>query len=154
MANSFHNSLHLDDNLVRQFEQNNKTQEDFIYAIFLQHKALTKSDLVMVFQKINKPIAEVSISRSLTNLQTEGKIEKTDKKIMGIYGVPNSIYRLVVGEEIEKEVEHRLKVTENEIHVLQLMFEHFRRDAVEDDYTEIFWLRYNAILQKLNKINL
>ena len=104
MGKSYHNTLFLDDQLVRQYETKAKTQEEFIYGIFLQHKEITKGDLLLTFQEIGHPMTEMSISRALTNLTTEGKIYLSTDKRMGVYNRPNGVYKLITGEEVKKEV--------------------------------------------------
>ena len=150
---SYHNTLFLDDQLVRQYETKAKTQEEFIYGIFLQHKALTKADLIVTFQEIGHPMTEMSISRSLTNLQTEGKVYLSSEKRMGVYGRPNGVYKLVTGEEGNTEVEHRLKLNDNECLALELVLDVFNRDHKgKDEFQDRLWTMVSSISNKLSKI--
>jgi predicted ArsR family transcriptional regulator len=149
---SYHNTLFLDDQLVRQYETKAKTQEEFIYGIFLQHKELTKADLIITFQEIGDPMTEMSISRALTNLQTEGKIYLSTDKRMGVYGRPNGVYKLVTGEEGNTEVEHRLKLNDNECLALELILNVFKEKSDKEDYKDQLWDMFNSINNKLSKI--
>lgn len=152
MGNSYHNTLFLDDTLVRQYETKAKTQEEFIYGIFLQHKSLTKADLIIAFDKIGHPMTEMSISRSLTNLQTEGKIYLSNDKRMGVYGRPNGVYKLLEKDEPVKEVEHRLKLVSEECLALELVLSTFKELVPNEDYIPEFWDKVNSIQNKLLKI--
>lgn len=153
MGKSYHNTLFLDDQLVRQYETKAKSQEEFIYGIFLQHKALTKADLLITFQEIGDPMTEMSISRALTNLQTEGKITLTDEKRMGVYGRPNGVYKLVTKDEPIKQVEHRLKLNDKECLALELVIGKFVEDYIStDEYVQELWDAVNSINNKLSKI--
>jgi hypothetical protein len=154
MAISYHNSLYLDQNLVRDYEKKNKSQEEFIYAIFLQHKRLTKSDLLITFENLGFPITEMSISRSLTNLQTEEKIIKTDDKKIGVYKVPNSIYRLIEPNDVIPPREHRLKLTSTECKTLGTVINSFIEQNIEsDEFGDDIWNAIKSITDKLNNIN-
>jgi hypothetical protein len=155
MANSYHNSLYLDANLVREYEKKNKSQEDFIYAIFLQHKRLTKSDLIITFENLGFPITEMSVSRSLTNLQTEEKIIKTDDKKIGVYKVPNSIYRLIEPNDVIPPREHRLKLTATECNTLGTVINSFIEENIEsDEFGDDVWNAIKSITEKINKIKI
>jgi hypothetical protein len=155
MANSYHNSLYLDANLVREYEKKNKSQEDFIYAIFLQHKRLTKSDLIITFENLGFPITEMSVSRSLTNLQTEEKIIKTDDKKIGVYKVPNSIYRLIEPNDVIPPREHRLKLTATECDTLGTVINSFIEENIEsDEFGDDVWNAIKSITEKINKIKI
>lgn len=151
---SYHNTLFLDDNLKHQYETNAKNQEEIIYQLFLQHKEFTKSDLVGIFKQIVEDPCQSSISRALTNLSDEGKIIKTTDKRKGSYGVPNSIYRLLDEPiEVEKEVEHKLKLDTNECLALELMIEDFLTNHKDTGiYEETFFNVINSMKYKLNKI--
>jgi hypothetical protein len=155
MANSYHNSLYLDANLVREYEKKNKSQEDFIYAIFLQHKRLTKSDLIITFENLGFPITEMSVSRSLTNLQTEEKIIKTDDKKIGVYKVPNSVYRLIEPNDVIPPREHRLKLTATECNTLGTVINSFIEENIEsDEFGDDVWNAIKSITDKINKIKI
>jgi hypothetical protein len=155
MANSYHNSLYLDANLVREYEKKNKSQEDFIYAIFLQHKRLTKSDLIITFENLGFPITEMSVSRSLTNLQTEEKIIKTDDKKIGVYKVPNSVYRLIEPNDVIPPREHRLKLTATECNTLGTVINSFIEENIEsDEFGDDVWNAIKSITEKINKIKI
>ena len=155
MAISYHNSLYLDANLVRDYEKKNKSQEDFIYGIFLQHKRLTKSDLIITFENLGFPITEMSVSRSLTNLQTEEKIIKTDDKKIGVYKVPNSIYRLIEPNDVIPPREHRLKLTATECKTLGTVINSFIEENIEsDEFGDDVWDAIKSITEKINKIKI
>lgn len=152
--NSFHNTLFLPEELVGRFNNNALKQEDFIYGIFQQHKDLTKTDIVSIFRRLQSKVSESSVSRSLSNLDTQGKIYKTNIKRQGEYGVPNTVYRIVEkGEIIEKVVEHKLKLDSNECLALELVLDFFKDNADMKDYVPAFWEKFNSIEKKLKKIN-
>ena len=126
MGANYHNTLGLPNELVQAYETKAKNQEEFIYDIFLRKNQLTKSDLVKMFNQLQNKVSESSISRSLSNLQTEGKIFKTSIKKTGDYGVPNSIYQLVPFEEqVEQTIYRRFKMTEDQLFVIHEVFDAF-----------------------------
>ncbi len=149
----FHNSLGLDQDLVNAYSKKNQSQEDFIYTIFLKYNDLTKSELLVFLNTLGDKITEMGVSRSLTNLQTAEKIMKTEEKRIGIYGVPNSVYRLIKEGDVVPVREHRLKLTGQECKILGMMINDFiDNNDLEEMGNETF-LAVKGITEKLNKIN-
>lgn len=126
MGNSFHNTLFLNNDVVKALETNAKTQEEVIYNIFQQHKRLTKADIKKIFEQFQDNVSESSISRALSNLDNEGKIYKTAEKRIGDYGVPNTVYALYEGDTLtKKEVQRRVKISDDDLFIINEVFNAF-----------------------------
>ena len=65
-----------------------KTQDEYIYSLFKDGAKLSSS---MIFPLVNFP--QTSIRRSLNTLMNEGKIDKLDVKVFGMYGRKEHLYK-------------------------------------------------------------
>jgi hypothetical protein len=68
-------------------------QEIKIMKIFDIHKYLSPSQVYFFFANRNVPLT--SIRRGITNLTNQGKLKKTEVKVMGSYGKKEHIWILI-----------------------------------------------------------
>lgn len=99
--NSHHNTTNESGSTLKKYESKAKTQEEKILLYFVQRKMMNQykdgispSQLwrALTSYQDNTPIT--SIRRALTNLTNQGKLEKTDRKVPGIYGRPEYLWKL------------------------------------------------------------
>jgi hypothetical protein len=91
--NSFHNSINESGQTLIRFESEAKTQEEIVMNVFLTYSRAFSWCEVMSF--LPSPMNQVSLKRSITNLFNQGKLQKTNEKVMGIYGKNCHRYKLV-----------------------------------------------------------
>ncbi len=85
---------------LKTFETQAKTQQIAVLAVYLFHKTSLRPSVVhriiygngLDFYKT--PIT--STRRAITNLTNEGKLIKTDKKAIGLYGRPEYYWKLAI----------------------------------------------------------
>lgn len=88
---SFYNTTKEEGQLLLLFEAKAKTLEKIVLEIYqMYQKPLTWSEVHTIIPEAN----QCSLKRSITNLKTSGKLEKTKEKGLSIYGKPSYKYRL------------------------------------------------------------
>ena len=88
---NYHNTTNQSSGYVKTRKKKNKSQEDLVYELFIQHKKLTASAVHALFPK-NVPLT--SVRRAISNLQYEEKLIKLEETITGIYDAPEHYYQL------------------------------------------------------------
>ena len=89
----YHNSNNTTGQLLISFEQKANSQEEEIKQMFTSKNESTPSDIwKQSFKFRNIPIT--SVRRAMTNLLNEGILCKTNRKVPGLFGRPESIYQL------------------------------------------------------------
>jgi len=86
----FYNTIHEGPKELAESISHAATQEDRVLAYFRQVK---QSTALMAAEKLG--MHEISCRRSVTNLFNDGKLIKTREQIVGKYGKPNHVYRIV-----------------------------------------------------------
>jgi hypothetical protein len=96
----FYNTINLQSDELKQARLKAKSQQEFIKAVFNNHKDLkiTPSQMLRVFGNDLLPIT--SVRRALTNLVYENFLEKTSEKVLGIYGKPEHIWKIKESKSI------------------------------------------------------
>jgi hypothetical protein len=159
MAQYFYDTIELPDDLVLQYRNKSKKDEDMIYSMMLQSpvNGLTKSEIYTIYKKHNIKIAESSISRSLTNLADKLKIMKTREKRIGLlWKKPNSVNVLVTMDNIElaKKIREttpkniKLKIMEMKLIMSSINFVLDNKQDLPENYTT----QLNNIYKHLNKL--
>ena len=94
---SFYNTTQATGAVLVRFEQKAGTQETAVLNIFrTSKKGLTASEVFKIFPAKNTPIT--SIRRAITNLMENKYLVKTSIRREGIYGRPETEYRLYTGQ--------------------------------------------------------
>lgn len=92
---SFHNSVHIHGKELIQAERNAKAQEARVLTIFQETgRDYNAWEMYQTYQERFGLALKDSIKRALTNLTTEGKLERTNVMRPGQWGAGNSVYRL------------------------------------------------------------
>ena len=90
----YYNTTKEDGKFLEVREAKALNQEMQILNIFKREKrALTASEVWDLFGQIYAPLT--SMRRAITNLKSDGIIEKTDEKKKGLYGQPEYKYKLL-----------------------------------------------------------
>jgi predicted ArsR family transcriptional regulator len=94
IPHSYHNTTHETGKTLAEYEGKAKTQEERILEYFRNnwHTEMSPSQVQNCLGMHGTPIT--SIRRAITNLTTDGKLVKTDKKVKGIYGRAEFTWRL------------------------------------------------------------
>jgi hypothetical protein len=91
MKRSYYNTTHLPEQVVMDFEEKAKSQEDMVIEVFqLAKKPMSWSEVSGFLPDMN----EVSLKRSLTNLYNSGKLIKTNDAVLSKYNRPCYRYQL------------------------------------------------------------
>ena len=92
IPSSFHNTTRESDAKLAEYEGRAVTQEDRILEYFASnwHTEISPSR-VQRYLLPNVPLT--SVRRAITNLTTQGKLERTEKKVDGLYGRPEYCWR-------------------------------------------------------------
>tara|TARA_R110000751_G_scaffold283213_1_gene386541 strand:- start:220 stop:558 length:339 start_codon:yes stop_codon:yes gene_type:complete len=107
MKNSYYNTNKEHGNEVIKSNEKAKSQEEAILKIFNIKDKLSASEAWAIYDnKGNTPIT--SIRRAITNLYNDGKLLKTNEKIIGIYGKKEHIYMVDRNTSLEEENDNQL----------------------------------------------
>ena len=89
---SHHNTTRESDQQLADYEERAITQEDRILEYFARnwHTEISPSR-VQRYLMPNVPLT--SVRRAITNLTTQGRLERTEKKVDGAYGRPEYCWR-------------------------------------------------------------
>ena len=80
-----------------ELDQKAQSQEDKIYNWFLDHPTMEVTPFYIQARLMPKsPIT--SVRRAITNLTKAGHLEKTDKKVVEVYGISNYLWKLKGGQ--------------------------------------------------------
>lgn len=98
----FFNTTQEDEPVRKVLEDKAKSQNEKVMAIFRRYRSMGASECWRIIhnQWLKDDKAEgyappiTSIRRSITVLTTEGKLERSPKKVTGMYGRPEFIYTL------------------------------------------------------------
>ena len=74
-----------------------RSQEELIYSYFLTYGEPLSPSQILNKLNLNCPIT--SVRRAMTNLTIDKKIIKTDKKVKGLYGKKEHLWRLKTVED-------------------------------------------------------
>jgi hypothetical protein len=91
----YFNTTKLFGSKISEAVKNASTQDDKIFLFFFENKNKEFSPCQIhkiVFAKSNVPLT--SIRRSMTNLTNAGKLIKTSKKVIGVFGKDNYTWKL------------------------------------------------------------
>lgn len=107
MENSYYNTnKERGDELINS-DHKAKSQEEEILKIFNIKERLSASEAWAIYDnKGNTPIT--SIRRAITNLYNDGKLFKTNERIIGIYGKKEHIYIVDRNNSLEEENANQL----------------------------------------------
>lgn len=86
----FYNTIKEPKAVVAQYEAANATQEENVLEYFQREKRATALQCA-----VKLGMHESSCRRSVTNLMKQGKLRKTDVKVMEKYGKPNYLFEIV-----------------------------------------------------------
>jgi hypothetical protein len=85
----FYNTPKLDGKPMVKAERDAEGQETVLLRYFKLYKSMSASQAHSHFPK---SVPLTSIRRAMTNLMKAGKVEKTEKQRIGLYGKPEFIY--------------------------------------------------------------
>ena len=95
MENYF-NTTNLNGKELEGEKANATSQQEFILSLFYGKKdEYTASEMWKAYLSCGKRCPITSVRRALTNLTSDGKLEKTNVQRIGIYGKPEYVYQLV-----------------------------------------------------------
>ena len=107
MENSYYNTNKERGNELINSNDKAKSQEEAILKIFNIKDRLSASEAWAIYDnKGNTPIT--SIRRAITNLYNDGKLFKTNERIIGIYGKKEHIYIVDRNNSLEEENANQL----------------------------------------------
>jgi hypothetical protein len=102
----YYNTNRLQGNTLREAHVKAKTQEEKILEFFQSNinlEASPETVQILVFDNNRTPLT--SIRRAMTNLTERGKLFKTDKMEVSMYGKPAHLWRLKIVSRSFKYVE-------------------------------------------------
>jgi hypothetical protein len=107
----YYNTLNIGGQKLLNAIENAKKQKARVMVIMqAKRRKMTPSEVHSVYVawfKGNPPLT--SIRRSMTDLTTSGKLEKTPDKVMGIYGSPEHKWQLSESKPVEIELPDYMK---------------------------------------------
>ncbi len=158
MAQYFYNTIELSDDLLEQYKNKSKRDEDIIYNMILQSldKGLTKSDIINIYKKHGIEPSDNSVSRALSNLGDKLKVLKTKEKRIGNWDRPNFVNVLVTKDNIEEAKRVRettpknikLKVIEIKLIMSSINFVLNNKEDLDKKYIK----KLNNIFKHLNNL--
>lgn len=158
MAKYFYNNIEISDDLLEQYKNKAKKDEDIIYSLILlsPDNGLTKSDIINIYEKHGIEPCDNSISRALSNLGDRLKVLKTKQKRIGNWGKPNFVNVLVTKDNIEEAKRVRettarvvkLKPMEIKLLMSSINFVLNNKEDLPDKYIK----QLNNIFKHLNKL--
>ena len=89
----FYNTVNLEGTELKTARRRATRQEDIILAFF-QTWPYAHFSPYEVWNVFKDDMLITSVRRAITDLKNEGKLEKTDIKVPGPYGMPNYAYRV------------------------------------------------------------
>lgn len=89
----YYNTNNHEGQMLLDFESQADSQEERILAIFKAKPSLAPSQVWNAYGNKRTPIT--SIRRAITNLSKEGRLIKTQEKQIGMFGRPESVYKLI-----------------------------------------------------------
>ena len=90
MSKEYYNTLNESKTVVKESKEKAKKQKDHIFAIFRHTlRPMTPAEIWEGYGYKNSNVPLTSIRRAITNLDSEGLLEKTDIKKPGVYGKQN-----------------------------------------------------------------
>lgn len=92
---SFYNTIHAGGEQLKIFSHRAEKQEQIIYNLFTAHGKLSPWQAFRICQQLGRQYPITSVRRSITNLEKEGKLVKTDHQVMGPYGVKEFIWKAI-----------------------------------------------------------
>lgn len=158
MAQYFYDTIELSDDLLQQYKNKSKIDEDIMYNMILQSpvNGLTKSEIINIYKKYNIKISENSVSRALSNLGDKLKVLKTKEKRIGNWGKPNCVNVLVTKENIEQAKKIRdstpknikLKIIEMKLIMSSINFVLNNKEDLDEKYTK----QLKSIFKHIDKL--
>jgi Fe2+ or Zn2+ uptake regulation protein len=92
---SFYNTITVSGRLLKKCKQDAEKQESIILDYFKKHSKLEFSACdVHIGLRINAPLT--SVRRAITNLTSQGFLNKTGNKKIGTYGKPVNTWAITV----------------------------------------------------------
>lgn len=91
---SFHNTIELSSEQLREADQSAKRQEDRVLALFQDGKPRNAWEAYCELCNQGETMIKDSVKRSITNLMNAGHLVKTDIKTKGEYHIGNFQYKL------------------------------------------------------------
>lgn len=89
---SHHHTSDIDEPTRLSFEHNAKNQDEAVWAVMVAtDRDMSASEVHALLEFTGWPIT--SIRRSMSNLQTRGRLYRLGKTKEGIYGKPEHLYR-------------------------------------------------------------
>lgn len=78
--------------LIKDYEERACKQERIVEALYVAYGSMSPSQVKCVYPSYNTPLT--SIRRAITNLTTQGKLTKTERKTVGIYGRNECVWEI------------------------------------------------------------
>lgn len=88
---TYYNTTNLTEGQLAREIQNAKSQEEAVLLIFKSEGRLSPSE---VYNRYPTPVPLTSIRRAISNLTSDGHLEKTADKKPGAYGKPEYVWQL------------------------------------------------------------
>ena len=156
MAKFYYQTIEIPKELLLQYENKSKIDEDMIYYMICQTDGLTKSEIHEIYSRYNIKISESSISRSLTNLTDKNKLIKTNEKRIGKWKKNNYVYSKVTESNIEeakliwknKEKNFRLKRFQIKLILSSINYVFDNKTDLQTNHSK----ELKTIFKKLNQI--
>lgn len=97
----YHNTTHESGQLLLEYQEQAKTQEEAIFRIF-QHRPdqmMTPFEVKNILDFITQNDTPItSVRRALTDLTSEGKLRRTKAKVIEKYNRPNFFWMLNIND--------------------------------------------------------
>lgn len=91
----FYDTVKTEPNQLKIFQERSEKQEQIIYNLFTAHGKLSPWQAFRLCQQLGRQYPITSVRRSITNLEKEGKLVKTDQQVMGPYRVKEFIWKAI-----------------------------------------------------------
>jgi len=105
----YYNTTNAYGDLLKDYEARAISQDEVVIGVFRIYKKPLSPSMILELSGMNCPLT--SVRRSMTNLTREGKLEKTDTKVNGIYDRPEYLWKLLkkkVAKNKGKEIQGKL----------------------------------------------
>ena len=90
MSREYYNTINESETVAKESKEKAKKQKDQIFAIYRHTlRPMTPAEIWEHYSFKDKNVPITSIRRAITNLESEGLLEKTDIQKPGVYGKLN-----------------------------------------------------------------
>lgn len=100
MAKTFHNTIHVQGQVLTDFTEKAGKQNEIIEELFMLncYRSMTPFEVMNLLKLKGYDYPITSVRRAITTLTDEGKLQKLNSMKEGDYGKPNHTWQYVIKE--------------------------------------------------------